>query len=141
MKTKLFVIFSILISLFTSILGFTTANWNSSPVNVLDDLKTDVQQTALDNAVDISTKWVTSTLTAIKQSSGGYLQWISYIWLGIALILIVYNGKMLIVSSLTGSDEISKFKKRFVSLILWVVVLTSGYLIIKFIVSMIWELF
>jgi HAMP domain-containing protein len=56
MKTKLFVIFSILISLFTSILGFTTANWNSSPVNVLDDLKTDVQQTALDNAVDISTK-------------------------------------------------------------------------------------
>jgi len=118
------------------------AGWDSDPVGVLNELKDpDVQRTALDNAVGAGTKWVSNTLTAIKQASGGYLQWIAYLGLWIALILIVYNGIMLLISGITGSDEMWKFKKRFVSLILWVVILTSGYLIIKFVVSIIWELF
>ena len=118
------------------------AGWDSDPVGVLNELKdSDVQRTALDNAVGADTKWVTNTLTAIKQASGGSLQWIAYLGLWIALILIVYNGIMLLISGITGSDEMWKFKKRFVSLVLWVVILTSGYLIIKFVVSIIWDLF
>jgi len=118
------------------------AGWNTDPVGVLNELKdSDVQKTALDNAVWANTKWVTDTLVAVKQSSGGYLQWIAYLGLGISLILIVYNGIMLLISGITGSDEMWKFKKRFVSLILWVVILTSWYIIIKFVVSIIWELF
>jgi len=120
----------------------TYAGWDSDPVGVLNELKDpDVQRTALDNTVGVGTKWVTNTLTAIKQASGGYLQWIAYLGLWIALILILYNGIMLLISGITGSDEMWKFKKRFVSLVLWVVILTSGYLIIKFVVSIIWELF
>jgi len=120
----------------------TYANWESDPVWILDDLKnTNVQKTALDNAVVAGTKWVTNTLASIKDESTGYLQWIAYIGLWIALILIIYNGIMLLISGITGSDEIWKFKKRFINLTLWVVVLTSGYLIVKFVVSIIWELF
>ena len=116
--------------------------WDQSAVNIISDLKDeDVQQTALDNATTSSTKWVTSTLQAIKQSSTWYLQWIAYIWLGIALILIIYNGIMLLISGITWSDEMWKFKKRFVSLVIWVVILTSWYLVIKFVVSIIWQIF
>ena len=116
--------------------------WDQSAEWILNDLKdNDVQQTALDNAVTTYNKWITSTLTAVKQSSTWYLQWLAYIWLSIALILIIYNGIMLLVSGITWSDEMWKFKKRFVNLIIWVVILTSGYLIIKFVVSIIWQLF
>ena len=117
--------------------------WDDSAETVLDSLKnTDVQKTALDNAVGSNTKWFTDTLYAVKQSAWeSYLQWLAYIGLWIALILIMYNGIMLLISGITGSDEIWKFRKRFVNLILWVTILTSGYLIIKFIVSIIGNLF
>jgi len=118
------------------------AGWNDSPMKILNNLKdSEVQKTALDNITDDSTKWIASTLDEIRKDSGWYLQWIAYFWLSIALILIIYNWIMLIISWGTGSDEMWKFKKRFVNLVIWVVVLTSWYLIIKFSVSIIQNLF
>ncbi len=139
-------IFLLILSFLFLGLGFwintTFAGWNSSPTEILNGLKDDnVQNTALDNAVSTSTKWVKSTLSAIKQSSTGYLQWLAYIGLWIALILIIYNGIRLLISGITGSDEVSKFKKRFISLVLWVVIITSWYIIIKFVISILGELF
>jgi len=138
---KIFLAFLFISLLFSNYFSFAS-KWDQSAVQVLSDLKySDVQQTALDNSVTTYNKWVTSTLEAVKQSSNWYLQWLAYIWLGIALILIIYNGIMLLISGITWSDEMSKFKKRFVNLVIWVVILTSGYLIIKFVVSIIGQLF
>ena len=118
------------------------AGWDSSPTQILEDLRDkEVQNTALDNITNDSTKWIVSTLDEVRKDSGWYLQWIAYFWLSIALILIIYNWIMLIISWGTGSDEMWKFKKRFVNLVIWVVVLTSWYLIIKFSVSIIQNLF
>lgn len=127
------------------LIGFTTitfASWNKSPMEILDNLKDEeIQNTALDNAVSTSSKWIKATLNAIKENSWGYLQWIAYFWLSIALVLIIYNWIRLIMAWLTGSDEMWKFKKRFVNLVIWVFVVTSWYLIIMFVVSIIWNLF
>jgi len=117
-------------------------SWDGSATQILDKMKDDnVQKTALDTSITTTQKWITSTLEWIKRGSTWYLQWLAYIWLWIALILIIYNGIMLLISGLTWSDEMWKFKKRFTSLVIWVVILTSWYLIIKFVVSIIAQLF
>jgi len=138
---KIFSLFLFVSLMFLNSFSFAS-KWDQSAVQILDDLKDKkVQDTALDNSVTTYNKWVTSTLEAVKKSSNWYLQWLAYIWLGIALILIIYNGIMLLISGMTWSDEMSKFKKRFVNLVIWVVILTSGYLIIKFVVSIVGQLF
>ncbi len=130
----------ILIILFSiSLLNITLAwKWDQSAKSIIDDLKEpDVQKTKLDN---INWKWIKWTLKSIRENSSSYLQWLAYIWLWIALLLITYNWIMLVVSWLNWSDQVWKFKKRFTSLVIWVVIVTSWFYVIKLIVSLLWEI-
>jgi len=122
---------------------FWTSNvfawWESDPKGVIEDLRDNkIQKTALDKVW--SSKWVNWTLTDIKDNSNWYIQWLWFIWLSIALVLIIYNG-MLLLWNFTWEDKFSKVKKRFLSLILWVVVLTTWYVIIKLVMSLISQIF
>jgi len=135
--------------LFFAILSWTIFFWISSAATVWDNKKpseiiteikdNNVQNTALDN-VWWSSKWVYDTLDSIKNNSSWYIQWIWLIWLAIAFILIIYNGMMLLWN-FTGEDKLAKSKKKFVSLILWVIILTSWFVIIKLVVSLISQIF
>ncbi len=123
---------------------FWTSNvfawWNSDPNQVVNELHdSNIQHTALDT-VWWSSKWIKETLWDIKSWSSWYIQWLWFIWLSIALILIIYNG-MLLLWNFTWEDKLSKVKKRFLSLILWVIILTSWYIIIKLVVSLISQIF
>ena len=126
---------------FISIFWFSSIYWTdlaSSPDQILDWMKNaDIQDTALDN---VNWDWINETLTNIKDNSSDYIQWLWFIWLSVALILIIYNG-IYLLANFSNEDKFSKVKKRFVSLIIGVVVLTSWYLIIKFAVSIIWDIF
>jgi len=126
---------------FISIFWFSSIYWTdlgSSPNQILDWMKnTDIQKTALDN---VNWDWIEANLSSIKTNSSGYIQWLWFIWLSVALILIIYNG-IYLLANFSDEDKFSKVKKRFVSLIIGVVVLTSWYLIIKFAVSVIWNIF
>ena len=135
--------------LFFAILSWIIFFWISSAATVWDNKKpseiiteikdNNVQNTALDN-VWWSSKWVYDTLDSIKNNSSWYMQWIWLIWLAIAFILIIYNGMMLLWN-FTGEDKLAKSKKKFVSLILWVIILTSWFVIIKLVVSLISQIF
>ena len=126
---------------FISIFWFSFIYWTdlgSSPDQILGWMKNnEVQNTVLN---DVNWNWIDNTLSSIKDKSSGYIQWLWFIWLSVALILIIYNG-IYLLANFSNEDKFSKVKKRFVSLIIGVVVLTSWYLIIKFAVSIIWDIF
>lgn len=114
------------------------ANLGSSPDALLNEMKNEeVQKTPLDevwgNSIESSLRW-------IKENSSWYISWLWFIWLSIALILVIYNG-IYILANFSNEDKISKVKKRFVSLAIGIVVLTSWYLVIEFSVSVIWSIF
>ena len=113
--------------------------WDANPHQLLYELKWDnsVQDTKLDNTAGW---WIKDTLENIKWNSVWYIEWMGFIWLSIAFLLIIYNG-IVILANFWWDDKLAKAKKRFVSLILWVVIVTSGYLIIKLVVSLIWQIF
>lgn len=113
-------------------------NLGSSPDALLNEMKNEeVQKTPLDevwgNSIESSLRW-------IKENSSWYISWLWFIWLSIALILVIYNG-IYILANFSNEDKISKVKKRFVSLAIGIVVLTSWYLVIEFSVSVIWSIF
>jgi len=136
---KKYIIFSII--LLTSFFGYFSysSEWNAkTPDKILDWLKDkDIQSTSLDN---VSWKWIKNTLSSVKSSPSWYIQWLWFIWLTIALFLIIYNG-MYLLWNFWSEDKMWKVKKRLLSLIIWVLVLTTWYLIIKLVVSLVWWIF
>ncbi len=140
-KKILFVLLSFcLIFFWTS--NVLASSWGTdNPNKIIDWLKdSKIQSTALSWVWWKQHQWIETTLTKIKWDSTGYIQWLWFIWLSIALILIIYNG-MLLLWNFTWEDKLSKVKKRFLSLILWVIVLTSWYIIIKLVMSLISQIF
>lgn len=134
----------ILLSIFMCFVSFSWVSHvvygdlSSSPDSILKDMKnTDIQNTKLDN---VNWKWINNNLSSIKTNSRGYIDWIWFLWLSVALILIMYNG-LYILANFSNEDKLSKVKNRFMSLIIGVVVLTSWYLIIKLLVSVLWNIF
>lgn len=99
---------------------------NLKPAEILDDIvdhgKSDIVKTKLDNVTakndpDFYTKnqahKITSTLNQVREYISPYMQWIAFIALSFAVILIVYNGALLVLSPLSP-DEASKVKSRMI---------------------------
>jgi len=115
-------------------------SWEQNPNWIIEDLKSDVQNTAVDKTIPWQGKWIEESLKWVKTWANWYVQWLWYIWLSAALLLIIYNW-ILILANFGEEDKLSKAKKRFVSLIIWVVLLTSAIVVIKLIVGLVWAVF
>ncbi len=126
--------------------------YGGNPIRVLDtivgeaneDVK--IQQTALDNATD--KQWgypsqykIANTLDWLRNAINPYLQWAVYIWLSVAVILLIYNGFLMVTNALHKSWDINKIKWNMINIVLWVILLTGFYFIIKLIVALITALF
>jgi len=117
-------------------------DFNKSPVEILATVKKnanakkseEVQKTQLD---DTTSKWCkdigtdsrftfTRTLCYVKNNMWSYLQYIMFIWLTVATILIIRNGFKLVTSS-DREKQMTTFKKNLVYIIIWVVLLTWFY--------------
>jgi hypothetical protein len=128
---------------FSFIVGFHISfagSWEQSPDGIINDLKSTVQDTKLNNTIPWQWQWINESLGGIKKWSGWYIQWLWYIWLSVALFLIIYNW-ILILANFGEEDKLSKAKKRFVSLIIWVVLLTSAIVVIRVVVGLVWTIF
>jgi hypothetical protein len=68
----------------------------------------------------------TRTLCYIKNNSWGYLQYIMFIWLTVATILIIRNGFKLVTST-DKEKQFTTFKKNMIYIIIWIVLLTWFY--------------
>ena len=79
---------------------------------------------------------ITKTLCYLKAHINDYMQYAIYFWLTAATIFLIRNG-FKIVTSQEREKEINAFKKRFMYLVIWVVLLVSFYIIIDIFVSVV----
>lgn len=127
-------------------------NLDQNPVNILDHIKEEsnahssdrVQNTKLDRVQSKCTEMkagrndftITYTLCNIKENIKSYLQYIIYIWLTAATIILIRNGFQLV----TAEDkwkQIWVFKKNIMYIVIWVVLLVAFYYILDIFVSLV----
>ena len=122
----------------------------STPLTILDGVATRVNSSSngriQDNALNdiTSLQWqyaseykITNTLDALRVQITPYLQWIMYIGLSIAVILIIYNGFLMVTDGLHGSGNFEATKKRLKNIALGVWLLTGFYVIITLILAIV----
>lgn len=149
---KLFLWFLIGTILVTSCNASDSIEWFwSTPLEVLDAVVekgnegNPIQDTKL-NTIS-KEKWsfdsknrISNTLDAIRQWVSPYLQRAMYIGLSIAVILIIINGRKLVMTPLEG-DQFNAVKTSITNIVLWVLILTWFYFIIQITLSILENLF
>lgn len=125
----------------------------ANPIQILDNVVSNanedykIQQTALDGATDKqssvwpSTAKITHTLDRLRNNINVYLQWMVYIGLSIAVILLIYNGLLMVTNAIHKEWETAKIKKNIINIAIGVIILTGFYFIIKLAVSLINSIF
>ena len=85
---------------------------------------------------------ITNTLTYFKNHIHPYIQWILYIGLTAATILLIYNGFLLVTNGANGgAGEMSKVKENLMNIGIGVIILTGFYFLIDLIVAVLNFLF
>lgn len=114
--------------------------WNT-PSTVLDRVaervnRDRIQENALNDTSN--TQWqyaseykITNTLDALRVQITPYIQWTMFIGLSLAVMLLIYNGFLMVTNWLHGEWDTSKVKTRIMNIIIGVVLLTWFYIIIQ----------
>jgi hypothetical protein len=127
-------------------------NYGNDPISILDKVVQEanqdgkIQQTALDGITDQQWAYakqykIANTLDRIRKNINPYLQRAVYIGLSVAVILLIYNGFLMVTNSVHGEWDISKIKNRFIYILVWVLLLTGFYFVIKLAVALINSIF
>ncbi len=104
----------------------------SDPKSVLDELKTNQQNISKKTINEISQRqWIKDTLQGISEWISPYIDWGFFIAWTAALILLMYNGILLMIKSWTGASEVAKIKWRFMNIAIWVIIISSIYIILR----------
>ncbi len=152
MKKILFASLMFIIS-FISI-SYAASRWTpeSDPFQVLEAVKDKaneqykIQETALDQITDEVGSYqrqykISNTLDYIRQNIYPYLQWIVYVWLAIAVILIIYNWFLMVTNGIHNQWDMTKVKKNLMNIVIWVILLTWFYFILRLMVAIITSIF
>lgn len=126
--------------------------YGSQPAEVLDSVvgqanqTTSYQETALNGVNSDSPTYdsnykLSNTLDWLRMHIATYLQRAVYIGLTVAVILLIYNGFLMVTHTITKSGDFAKMKKNVMYIALWVIILTSFYAIIKLIIGLIGSIF
>ena len=126
-------------------------NLDQNPVNILDHINNKANEKQSDRVQDTKLNKVqsvcgeispgngftiTKTLCNIKMNIASYLQYIIYIWLTAATIILIRNGFQLV----TAEDKWKQmwvFKKNIMYIVIWVVLLVAFYYILDIFVSLV----
>ncbi len=123
-------------------------SYGNNPLDILDTVAWEandqykIQETKLNEVSNLEGGFpsqfrITNTLDSIRAKITPYIQWIMFIWLSLAVVLIIYNGLLLVTNSLHGDGEISSVQKRIINILIWVLVLTGFYFILQVTLSLI----
>jgi hypothetical protein len=147
--TKIFVILISSACLLVSNISYGKSRWNlwNNPTVVLDNLAQNVNQDRIqDNALnDISNIQgqysseykISNTLDALRKQITPYLQWTMYLGFSIAVILIIYNGFLMVTNWLHDWGSSDKVKWRIKNIVIGVFILSWFYLLIQLLLSVI----
>lgn len=123
-------------------------SYGNNPLDILDTVVGEandqykIQETKLNEVSNLEGGFpsqfrIANTLDSIRVKITPYIQWTMFIWLSLAVVLIIYNGLLLVTNSLHGEWEISSVQNRIVNILIWVLVLTGFYFIIQIALSLI----
>lgn len=126
--------------------------YGNTPMDVLNTVvgeankNVQFQETALDGVTDeqwayIQQYKISNTLDYLRVNIAPYLQWAVYIGLVIAVILIVYNGFLMVTHTINKSGDFGKVKKSIGYIAIGVLLLTGFYAIIQLVVGLINSIF
>lgn len=126
--------------------------YGTDPITILDKVVKEanqdskIQQTALDGVTDQAWSYakqykIANTLDWLRNNINPYLQRAIYIWLSVAVILLIYTGFLMVTNSVHGEWDMAKIKKRFINILIGVLLLTGFYFIIKLVTALINSIF
>ena len=156
MSKKIIIVFALLLAGFSSMFTFAQndSRWKygANPIQILDTVVSDanddykIQQTALDGATDkqgayASQYKIANTLDWLRNNINTYLQWMVYIGLSLAVILLIYNGLLMVTNAIHKEWETAKIKKNIINIAIGVIILTWFYFIVKLAVALINSIF
>lgn len=115
---------------------------NSTPEQVLDrvvdNTKTNIVESQFDNVYNKETfgnkNKISWTLDSVRENVSFYLNWIVFLWLSAATILIVYNWIVLMTTPISG-DQKTKVIENIKHLAIWIVAMTWFYFLIRIVLS------
>jgi len=123
--------------------------FGDDPDRILDNVVAEVSEGA-ENAQDTElnrvnrVEWwyparftISNTLDSLRTRLNPYLQWLVYIGLAAATIFIIYNWFLLVTWSLHTSGEWSAVQKKLINVIIWVLLLTGFYFVIRLLVILV----
>lgn len=130
----------------------TWGKYGDDPMVILDTVvdkanqEYKIQQTALDGITDKQWSYqsqykIANTLDYLKNNINPYIQWAIYIGLSAAVILLIYNGFLMVTNSVHKQWDMSKVKKSITYIVIGVLLLTGFYFIMKLVVALINSLF
>lgn len=141
-----------LLPLFSFAASDSRGKYWGNPIQILDNVVGEandeykIQQTALDAATDKQWSYagqykIANTLDRFRNNINPYLQRAVYIWLSVAVILLIYNGLLMVTNAVHKEWETAKIKKNIINIVIGVVILTGFYFIIKLAVALINAIF
>lgn len=144
--------FVFLLPVFVSAQADSRGKYGTDPIQILDNVVSEanedykIQQTALDKATDKQGAYpsqykIANTLDRLRNNINPYLQWAVYIGLAGAVILLIYNGFLMVTNGIHKQGDAAKIKKNIMNILIGVVILTGFYFIIKLMVALINAIF
>jgi hypothetical protein len=121
--------------------------YGNTPNEILKKVKKDSDpfdmiETRLDDNLNTgsqafwATNRITNTLDQLRENLDPFVQWMVFIGLTFAVILIIWNAFGLSTSGVTGDDSAAKdIKGKIYNIIKWVVIITAGFFIIRLLLS------
>ena len=145
------IIFWLLLWLFICIAsaGIVVTPVNSVETWTADSFVNSVVEKANSEGIVVRTKdvnfngwWVKSTLDQVTKSSitSEYINWFGFFALSVAVVLIIYNW-VLLISSRWNDSVYKKVQTRLVNIIIWIIVIFAGYMIIRWVISIMSSIF
>lgn len=135
---KNFLVYLLLFIIWLININFTSSvDWWSSPEANLKNIESEARPWANTQYDNLSNaKWIYWTLDAIRYKTIPYLKWAVYIGLSLAVILIVYNWFLMVLSPVTD-EWYQKIQKRLLYIFFWVIWLTWFSLLITLVLSLV----
>ena len=126
-----------------------SSDWDNDPMTTMTNIISDannwqykIQETALDWITDL--QWnhpqnykITNTLDYIINNLDPYLQRAIYIWLVAAVVILIYLWFLMVTNWIHKAWEWKDISKKILNVVLWVLLLTWFYAIIKLFVGLI----
>lgn len=126
-------------------------NYGTNPVSILNKVVEESNDVGVgyavqDTAMDFVEAWpwkyrIHNTLERVRQHISPYLQWAVYIGLGTAVILLIYNGLLLVTGAAHEAWKREKVQGNIMNIAIGVLILTWFYAMFKLVIALINTLF